>query len=1368
MAEKPFKVGQKVLVQDRGNGTIAYVGSTLFAAGKWFGVILEEAKGKNNGTVQGKEYFKCGENFGAFVRQTQLQLLDDSGNPIPSDSARSSPTPSEDKNRSRLSNVRKKNEPTSVRRKSSPAQTSRAATEPKIEKFSSRLSLIGSRSPSDLGTNSPSPAPLKLTTPRQSTENLSSKRASFVEPGKSTPKQGSGIPSLAASKPSKLAPPSNFRQSTSGMTTASGSASTPKRQQSIPVPQTSPSADQTGFVETLKPQFTPGLVLASPGAGMNTSVLSSPQVAQGGGGGDVGERLSHLQTQQENDMLKAQVRDLTEKLDTLKAKRLHDKELLRDFEKTKLQLESMLEFKNRIMESQANLQRDLHRARLETREAIEAKDAHAEEMSELAESMEMATLDKEMAEEKAETLQVELDQAKEKIEELTVDLELLKAQMSETDGSSGSGDLSSATVFKVKQLEQQNARLHETIVRFRDLSAHDKHEFQKLQKDLDQRKSENAELSRTKEKLSSRVEELEGQIADLQEQVDAALGAEEMVEQLADKKMNLEEKVAALEEEVAELEQLVDMNEQLGESARELEVELREEADLARAGMREAQRDKEAALETLADREQTISKFREVVQKLQEQAQDLQAQLERESARPVSKLPEMLDFKKMFAESKAHTRAIDLELRRIEVQESNQHVEYLTGFMPDSFMNRGGDHDAVLVLLLVPRLLWKTEVLLNQVKEKFPNVESIDRASLLRGHTVEQYAFRCRLSHLLFNAQCILHQFAHALNSCSAPTLLKVAAAYPDMAVQEKAIDHFLELLRKDQLDENVGLEGLERCINYFSTMFPILLATEVKVNQSQLIADIAKSLTAAADCLRTDASALVAITKAGDGGDMAALATHLIAVSETLAAQLKAARRRIPTGQQEGAISNMGLETGLASALQDCCTNHATRVTRLIRDVVRSGLAIISNIGDADAGLSETKLRELVTAAASKCLEQEEGGPGPVDSLRTALEFISQQVASLVQVLQDGEYEAGMPIKPEEKPVPPIQMRAKAVRTELEETKLLSQKLEAKEADIKELRLALKAKQEEMSELQLRKDMAERKLEVATKDANVANEKLMRKLEDAQALFKRKEKEFEETMDHLQADIDSLETERGELKDKVKNFAKKAILDTKTAVSSSPTHSPVSPEAGQNSTILTDSPLLMNEIRNLRLALRNQRNENVRLQNQLCKENLESLTPLPVPKRLENGSEDRITDSMKRLDDLSRKASSLLKDVHEAWVMPKVVDITKKTKTQAPLSNQLIEEMSNLHKLKLRTQQLQDLVLTEAVNRRPGCKADADFAIFPSKEMSKALKEEDSIEIGWVKIPFDGPVPPSERNVTVVLDDASLNLLQRKLVGLA
>jgi dynactin 1 len=52
------------------------------------------------------------------------------------------------------------------------------------------------------------------------------------------------------------------------------------------------------------------------------------------------------------------------------------------------------------------------------------------------------------------------------------------------------------------------------------------------------------------------------------------------------------------------------------------------------------------------------------------------------------------------------------------------------------------------------------------------------------------------------------------------------------------------------------------------------------------------------------------------------------------------------------------------------------------------------------------------------------------------------------------------------------------------------------------------------------------------------------RKYDDCQMILKRKEKEFEETMDHLQADIDSLESERGELKEKVKNISKKAIME--------------------------------------------------------------------------------------------------------------------------------------------------------------------------------------------------------------------------------
>ena len=70
---RPLRVGSRVEVIGKGHrGTVAYVGATLFATGKWVGVILDEAKGKNDGTVQGRKYFTCDEGHGIFVRQSQV------------------------------------------------------------------------------------------------------------------------------------------------------------------------------------------------------------------------------------------------------------------------------------------------------------------------------------------------------------------------------------------------------------------------------------------------------------------------------------------------------------------------------------------------------------------------------------------------------------------------------------------------------------------------------------------------------------------------------------------------------------------------------------------------------------------------------------------------------------------------------------------------------------------------------------------------------------------------------------------------------------------------------------------------------------------------------------------------------------------------------------------------------------------------------------------------------------------------------------------------------------------------------------------------------------------------------------------------
>ena len=65
------EVGQRVSIpsKDVGNGTVAFVGETEFAKGVWIGIILDEQKGKNNGSIQGTTYFTCEPNYGMFVRE---------------------------------------------------------------------------------------------------------------------------------------------------------------------------------------------------------------------------------------------------------------------------------------------------------------------------------------------------------------------------------------------------------------------------------------------------------------------------------------------------------------------------------------------------------------------------------------------------------------------------------------------------------------------------------------------------------------------------------------------------------------------------------------------------------------------------------------------------------------------------------------------------------------------------------------------------------------------------------------------------------------------------------------------------------------------------------------------------------------------------------------------------------------------------------------------------------------------------------------------------------------------------------------------------------------------------------------------------
>ncbi|KAK0634680.1 dynactin [Bombardia bombarda] len=810
-------IGQRVLLSDGRNGTIRFLGQTAFAAGDWVGVELDDGSGKNDGSVQGQRYFDCPMGYGMFVRTAAVTVLAQPPPPPPP----------------KQSAVKKPSRPNSMFTSGS----GRAAGPPDTG-LAKRMSL-----------NAPSPTP----GPKTSTSRPSGFARS---PTKSPTKQLATASSSAA--PSRTGTPSNanVRPPLTARPGASAGVRRPSMgPPAVPAPRVSSSRQVSGTSSASRTSAAPARSLSGrlvtggrppplrtgSGRNMSTGSLSSNGKAAERGNSSPPkssddeilspqptspvqvrtqalERLAGAAPSSSRAVSGApvsrpptntaaaikEIEDLKTKLRVLEKKRMEDREKLNNLEKVKGERDKFeriiqtlqIKYQPQTQEN-ADLKRQLKEAesRLYAIEEIQAEHESA---------MELATLDREMAEETAEVLKSELDVYKQKTEELELEVEILREENAEfTNGMSPDERASTGWL----QMERNNERLREALIRLRDLSHQNEEELKdrinELEEDLRDFEPVKEQLKTTKDKLA----QTEAAVEDLREQLNNALGAEDIIESLTEQGMNQAEEIKELKAVINDLEDLKEISDELEINHVQNEKEMQEDLDLKDALITEQLRQAAQQKEINEDMEYTLSRFRELVTSLQSDLEDMRAShavTENESEQLNSRSRAMMDLnmKLQISAAKAQVKTIDLELRRMEAQEAEQHLEIIKLFLPDSYQS---DRDSVLALLRFKRLAFKANLVNSFIKERVSGQPH-------PGHEDDVFDGCDAIDKLTWvTATC--ERFVNSISHCSLEQFAKFERALDELEPVERALNGWIDGLRRDELKERQCATELKRTI---------------------------------------------------------------------------------------------------------------------------------------------------------------------------------------------------------------------------------------------------------------------------------------------------------------------------------------------------------------------------------------------------------------------------------------------------------------------------------------------------------------------------------------------------------------------------
>lgn len=954
--------------------------------------------------------------------------------------------------------------------------------------------------------------------------------------------------------------------------------------------------------------------------------------------------------------------ELKIKLRILETKRTEDRERIREAEKAKEESEQFLNIRTKLQAKLTEMQQELRDAKRTLKESQTEKEAFENKYNDVLDSMEVTLLDKEMAEERAENLQHEVNMLKEKVDEMHVDLDVFQQE---------EAGLGNPAVNQI-QLERQNERLKEALLRLRDMTSEQEAEMTRKLKNLEKEASMVQEVQLHNEKLRESLELAESQIEDLKQRLDDAIGAEDMIEQLSERNITLGEKIEEMQSAIDDLEALKELNDELEENHSETEKQLQAEINMKDGQLRDQFKKIETLEENIGDYENTILQFRELVAHLQNDLESLrqkQASVNGGGLGSQSQAMLNLNLQLQSTAMKAQAKAIDLELRKLDALQANDNLMLVQPYLPDGFFRT--ENDSIRSFLLFKRLAFKAELMNKHLEQQYGISDKI-----AQNHIPSDLVSICEIRQKLAWFGDLAKRFVSYIEGCPVEVFVKMGQVYHDLIGTERRLNAWVELLRKEELKESDCVVDLHRAIAQLDHLADTFL-TNTQLDLVDRYQGATRALDLNFDRIFVNLSAIGSLFKTNEDGvrlvDTDDIQYQIVQSVANMCLQAKSGKtitRKILRKIDEMTSQASVIKPEAFAQYKNACT-ASTKLGEFTHEVRKR---ILEYARARREGVKTETIHQTIFSVTDSHLGINETGMW--DGCRKMLTGLLQDVTALAEGILDPEISVKV-AKPDKVWI----KRAKDLKAEVIVNVDAEQKAQSLQDQVLKLVKEAKLKDQALQESGVKIELLGKRMENFKKQAEQISI-LDRDVDKA----KKQERDYDEAISALQADMAALEEQNAQLR----KLVRKSEIRNMVPPSKRPTHgqhgpssSVLDPETAtalaQDGSETGNNRDLMIQIESLKSALRFLRSENAALRTRAALLDLgltADLSGLAAPlSRVSDAEESsaqfegaaaspmtqkRVLNADTELRAVALETKRLIKDARVVCASPKIVDLTK------------------------------------------------------------------------------------------------------------